>query len=271
MSSKCHFPFFAKSRKDENIKFNLVPCGKCEQCAKRRASEWSFRLMQEDKRSRSSSFITLTYATTHAPITRNGYLSIKKRDLQLFFKRLRKAHSGSKRSDIKYYAVGEYGGKLKRPHYHVILFNAKIAEISKAWNKGHVHYGSVSGASVGYTLKYISKPYKNFRMNDDREKPFSLMSKHLGANYLSAKMIRWHKVDLENRMYVNLEGGKKCTMPRYYKLRLYNDQEKEKIAAACRVRLAERILNDLFKYSKEDELETRWEKKRLFELQTLKA
>lgn len=178
--AECTFPIFVKSRKDEQLKFNLVPCGKCPNCLARRATAWSFRLMQEDKKSKSSLFITLTYDTKHVQITRNGHLTISKRDLQLFFKRLRFAHSGSEESDIKYYAVGEYGGKLKRPHYHVILFNAKIDLIAEAWNLGHVHYGEVSGASVGYTLKYISKPDKSFgnRINDDREKPFSIMSKN---------------------------------------------------------------------------------------------
>ena len=58
---------------------------------------------------------------------------------------------------IKYYAVGEYGGQFKRPHYHLIMFNVQIDAILNAWQLGTVHIGYVSGSSVGYTLKYIRK------------------------------------------------------------------------------------------------------------------
>lgn len=165
----------------------LVPCGKCPQCAARRVSQWSFRLMQQDKIAKYSHFITLTYDTEHIPITKKGYMDLSKRDLQLFFKRLRKlvvSKSSTQESNIKYYAVGEYGGKSERPHYHVIIFNVYNLElIEKAWGAGSVHYGTVSGASIGYTLKYISKPnvYPKHK-NDDRTKQFAVMSKGLAAH-----------------------------------------------------------------------------------------
>ena len=84
-----------------------VPCGKCPNCRSNRASAWSFRLIQEDKRSLSSNFVTLTYATEHVPILKSGYMSLNKSDLQKFFKRLRKLSI----QRLRYYAVGEYGGK----------------------------------------------------------------------------------------------------------------------------------------------------------------
>jgi hypothetical protein len=34
-------------------------------------------------------------------------------------------------------------------------------------------------------------------------------------------MVDWHKSDLENRMYLTLEGGKKIAMPRYFKDKIY--------------------------------------------------
>lgn len=155
-----------------------VPCGKCPQCLARRISGWSFRLMQEDKKSDSSHFITLTYDTDTVPISDKGYMSLNKRDVQLFFKRLRKAHG---KSNIKYYACGEYGTKGKRPHYHAILFNANIELLQDAWRCGQIHYGTVSAASVGYTLKYMCKPSKiPMHKNDDRQPEFSLMSKNWG-------------------------------------------------------------------------------------------
>lgn len=168
----CLTPLFLK---EHGVK---VPCGKCPECRARRASAWSFRLREEDKISHSSSFITLTYDTRTVPITKNGYMSLSKRDVQLFFKRLRKAHKAEAQKSIKYYAAAEYGGKTKRPHYHIILFNADISLVQEAWNKGSVHYGDVTGASVGYSLKYITKPGKiPQHRNDDRQPEFALMSK----------------------------------------------------------------------------------------------
>lgn len=212
-----------------------VPCGKCPQCVGRRISAWSFRLIQEDKRSTLSSFITLTYDTSTVPITERGFMVLCKRDLQLFFKRLRKSYSKGYdhlRQPIKYYAVGEYGGKGFRPHYHVILFNCPIELIQPAWNKGHVHYGQVSGASIGYTLKYMCKPRKfPLHQNDDRISEFALMSKRLGDNYLSRQMLAYHKADTVNRLYCTIEGGQKISMPRYYKDKIYTQEERGQIKA----------------------------------------
>lgn len=157
-----------------------VPCGKCPQCYARRISGWSFRLIQEDKKSDSSEFITLTYAPNKCGKTRNNYLTICKKDVQLFFKRLRKNANGVGQP-IKYYCVGEYGGVTGRPHYHAIIFNAKSELIDKSWDLGHVHHGIVSIQSVGYTLKYMCKPHKiPMHRNDDRQPEFSLMSKNWG-------------------------------------------------------------------------------------------
>lgn len=208
-----------------------VPCGKCPACYARRVSSWSFRLVEEDKRSDTSYFITLTYDTRHINITGKGYRTLCKRDVQLFFKKLRKYGSYDGCKSIKYYGVGEYGERTYRPHYHVILFNAKIDKIQLAWDKGSVHYGSVSEASIGYCLKYISKHKKiPLHENDDRQKEFALMSKRLGDNYLTEAMVNWHKSDLYHRMFCNLKDGKKIAMPRYYKDKLYNAEEREEAA-----------------------------------------
>jgi hypothetical protein len=229
MSSRCITPFYKKEKtKGENIPF---PCGKCPPCKKRRTSGWSFRLVKEGERSKSALFITLTYDTQYVPITPHGYMTLELKDLQKFFKRLRKLSN----EKLKYYAVGEYGSTKKRPHYHVILFNANKEHIKRAWalnNKliGTYHIGNVSNASIGYTLKYMSKSSKiPLHQNDDRKKEFSVMSKGLGSNYLTKSMINWHKNSLEQRMYIAIEDGKKIAMPRYYKDKMYNEDEKDKI------------------------------------------
>lgn len=177
-------------QKDLHNRTIPVPCGKCPECLARRASGWSFRLMQECKMARRADFVTLTYGKPNLDrkeyaecVTDNKFLSVRKRHVQLFFKRLRKSQDSLKLGwpPIRYYAVGEYGTQNFRPHYHIILFNAKLSLIDPAWSLGNVHYGNVSGASIGYCLKYMCKPPRiPLHGRDDREKEFALMSKDLG-------------------------------------------------------------------------------------------
>lgn len=210
--------------------WHTFPCGKCPECCARRASGWSFRLVQQGRISSSAMFVTLTYNWQHLEFSKNGFRSLNKTTLQLFFKRLRKRYPPR---TIKYYAVGEYGGKRGRPHYHIILFNADQQAVLDSWCDGgqpigDVHFGDVREASIGYVLKYISKDRRRKRFaRDDRMPEFALMSKGLGANYMTPRIVRWHKDDLLNRMYcvVPNSGGKKISMPRYYKDKLYSRTE----------------------------------------------
>jgi hypothetical protein len=162
-------------------------------------------------------------------------MTLKKTDIQKFFKRLRKCH-GKNHKSIKYYAVGEYGGQTLRPHYHIVIFNADINYFERAWaldNKkiGEIHVGTITDASIGYTLKYISKAAKiPMHQNDDRSKEFALMSKGLGSNYITENILKWHKANVEERVYVPLLDGKKAPLARYYKLRIYDEFEKERIS-----------------------------------------
>lgn len=224
MIFSCMQPF----RKQVETNIYELPCGKCPYCYKRRISNWSFRLMQEERVSLSSFFITLTYDTENIKLTKNGFMNLDKRDVQLFIKRLRKKN-GLK---LKYYLCGEYGGKTERPHYHILLFNAQIETIQPAWNLGQIHYGMVSEASVGYTLKYMSKISKIPKhQNDDRQKEFALMSKGLGKNYLTKNIINWHLSDLTGHNYCPLKSGHKISMPRYYKNKIYDKQQQGELKA----------------------------------------
>lgn len=238
---ECFNPFQLKNTGGTGINY-LVPCGKCPTCVKRRVSQWSFRLMEQGKNCISSHFITLTYDTEHIPITKKKFASLRKTHLQDFFKRLRRySELAGERERIKYYAVGEYGTRSRRPHYHIILFNGRPEHITHAWSLegkaiGGVHFGEVSGASIGYTLKYINKKAVNIGRAewDDREPEFALMSKGLGADYLTPKIVSWHHLDKLNRMYVNLLDGKKVGMPVYYKNKIYEKNERKLIGEYVR-------------------------------------
>lgn len=229
MSTRCMNPIIIRYNQADELK---VACGKCAPCIRKRVSCWSFRLDKQAEVSTSALFVTLTYNDQHIPWSKKGYHTLDKTDLQKFFKRLRKIHKGV---PIKYYACGEYGARTHRPHYHIILFNSNHADIAKAWsldNKeiGFIHYRPAEHNAIGYTLKYITKEKKVGRHHlDDRAKEFSLMSKGLGQNYITADMIGWHQADLLNRMYCPLKDGMKAPMPRYYKDRIYEKEQLEEI------------------------------------------
>lgn len=175
---QCIYPYFTKYG-------HAVPCGKCPTCLQRRTEQWVFRLQQEQKNSLSSHFLTLTYNEEFIRKTPNKWSTLQVRDLQLFFKRLRKRTS----LKLSYYAVGEYGSSTYRPHYHVILFNQlDQSTMVDMWRDehtkkplGHIYIDEVNSNTLGYTAGYIQKKrVVPCHPTDDRRKEFSIMSKDLG-------------------------------------------------------------------------------------------
>lgn len=222
----CVAPLRTKYR-DVNNNFIDAPCGKCWQCLERRASGWAERIRIELNVCDSAHFVTLTYSDENVPYITNEWpiQTLVKRDLQLFFKRLRKMT----RKKIIYYAVGEYGDQTERPHYHIILFNANPTIVDKAWTLGLTHYGKVEDGSIMYTLKYMQKREVPNYWTEGRQPKFALMSKGIGKGYLTEARIKWHKEDLMNRCYMPLRSGHKASLPRYLKDRIYTKKELQEI------------------------------------------
>lgn len=170
-----------------------------------------------------SKFITLTYANPHLTWA-HGSPQLVKSDLQKWFKRIRK-----KGYKVRYYAVGEYGSRTYRPHYHIILFGSVAdSDIRNAWPLGQVHIGTVTMASIQYCLGYIVNG-KGWTMRHNRVAPFCTMSRRpgIGANYLSDAMKAWHKSGRKN--YVLVDGVKRH-LPRYYKGKIFSKIDHVRIA-----------------------------------------
>jgi len=55
------------------------------------------------------------------------------------------------------------------------------------------------------------------------------MSKGLGKGYLTEAVKEWHYADMLNRMFLTVEDGKKVSMPRYYKNKIYTKPDREAI------------------------------------------
>lgn len=219
--------------KKEDTPCRVVPCGQCILCLKRKQNGWSFRLQQEEKISKSSCFLTLTYENT--PLSSSGIATLKKQDLVRFIKKVRKKvgynyYNKKVVNPIKYYACGEYGSESKRPHYHAIMFNLPNTwitdgdNISNTWNKGHIHIDPCTPGTIKYVTKYL---LKGKLVDDYKQKEFSLMSKGLGKSYLTPQIKKFHRENLQS--YITLPGGAKTTLPKYFADEIFDDEMKEKI------------------------------------------
>lgn len=199
--------------------YMTVPCGKCHECRSARSAGWAFRLEQEMKLHLESHFITLTYNDENLNWV-GDEPTLSKNDLQRYWKRVRKRLGKSR---VKYYACGEYGTTTLRPHYHAVVFGAPPAVLEDCWSDGNIFFGDVSSASIRYVTNYLCKsPNTNL---GNRLPEFALMSKGLGKNYLTPQMIRWHEENLAN--YCVGLGGVKMRLPRYYKDRIWDVNQKQ--------------------------------------------
>nr|QJB20892.1 MAG: replication initiator protein [Microvirus sp.] len=224
---QCMSPIFIRQKNGER---QFVPCGKCNFCLMSRRADWTFRLKEQQKVSVTAYFLTLTYDDEHLPS--DG--KVDKRELQLFFKRIRKQQDNIikelskvdkkalKWPKIKYYAVGEYGTKTKRAHYHAIMYNMHpilVENIYRHWTLGHSMCVPSNGATIHYTTKYVIN-------NEESDyKGFSLISKGLGESYELAA--DYHR---SGNVSVVYSDGVPQRLPRYYKDRFFTGWQKKVIA-----------------------------------------
>lgn len=196
-----------------------VACGKCVECLTKKATEWSFRLMDEAKLHKYNCFMTLTYSPENYPVGGN----VNCRDIQLFMKRLRKKLKGVK---IRYFYCGEYGKKRGRPHYHLILFgycpddirfnfvkagikHYRSALIEQIWKLGNVDIEiELNLDNTKYCAKYMQKLNVSENSQGSAE-PFIRMSNRpgIGAGSFDEKSLVCDKI---------YHNGKSINVPRYY-------------------------------------------------------
>ena len=178
---ECISPINIRNPAEEKQRIT-VPCGRCLFCLSSKRNEWSFRLWQEVKIAESAVFLTMTYADEHLLWNHERPL-LYKPDLQKFIKRMRNFQTRKTKSNkqIRYYAVGEYGTKTKRPHYHMMAFNLHeklLNEVTQIWDKGHIDIGECNPATIRYLTKYvINRPDMQYK----DAPPFALMSKRPGS------------------------------------------------------------------------------------------
>lgn len=165
--------------------FLEVPCGKCENCRKRKRNDYFVRLVAEYEDvircNGTAFFFTLTYNNDNLPFYEDiPCFSLD--DIQKYLKRIR-TYAFRKFNiplkTIKYFITSEVGDKYNRPHYHGILFVRypldatqrylfKEEIVRACWHHGFVNFGRKlegvkekgviqSPAALRYVVKYVTK------------------------------------------------------------------------------------------------------------------
>jgi len=238
MSTICMNPFTLS----EDNGGHQVPCGKCYNCKRRRASSWSVRLMKEYERSTSGYFLTLTYDTKHVDITDKGFMTLNKKHLQDFFKRLR-IHLDRyyDKKKIRVFYCGEYGAKGGRAHYHACIFGHVFnhdpckdyfkrlpsgsiiygsSELCNLWPFGHAAFGTLTYHSAGYTARYtLQKIEDTKKYYKGRYPPFcqASLKPAIGKEYFDQNYKRMFS---DQGCTLNLKFGQppvRVPIPYYYK------------------------------------------------------
>lgn len=238
--------------------FVQIPCGKCIGCRLDYAKQWANRIMLEAQYHKDAYFVTLTYDDAHVPLSwysdpetgeARQSMTLRKRDFQLFMKRLRKWQGDE--ANIRYFAAGEYGSNTLRPHYHAIIFDLRLDDLvfykynklrqplynseslNRIWSVrntikgvspdyiklGFVVVGKLSWESAAYTARYTAK--KNNTQGDDffetfnMEKPFTLMSRRpgIGRQYYEDHP---EMFDFTTLNIPTSDGGRKVAIPKYF-------------------------------------------------------
>lgn len=234
-----------------------VPCGTCILCREEQARQWAVRITHEAQQYEQSSFVTLSYSDENIPT----HGSLNYADLQKFWKRLRKAVGR-----LRYYAVGEYGDKSFRPHYHACIFghafiNQRIIlrttptllwtcpTLQKAWGLGHVSVGALTFQSARYTASYVTKKLrsKQVYVRTDHEsgelipivQPRPFMSRNIGKQWWE----QWRGQVIDHD-YVIINAQKQKPPKAYDKWLKALDPDKHDEIKAARLEHAEPLTDE---------------------------
>jgi hypothetical protein len=222
---QCVSPNLIRDPRYRGSSYLPVDCGKCGACKHNRRTDWTFRITEEARAHPSTVFVTLTYDETNLPLNNDGVPSLHKRDMQLYFKRLRQRISAVHQK-LRYYTVGEYGTTTRRPHYHSIIFGLHRnlwPELKNAWGLGHVHAQPINAARIHYVTKYHMNYDKDLSKDLNINPEFSTQSQGIGKAYIE-RAKAWHR----NNGYMHLiNNGYVQRLPRYYKDRIFNPLERE--------------------------------------------
>lgn len=177
----------------EDKEYNLVPvpCGCCIGCRLDYSRQWANRCYLESLLYQDNYFLTLTYDDNHIRFGEVGNATLVEEDFTKFMKDLRRYFEYHFHfTGIRFYGCGEYGDSSLRPHYHILLFNCPIPDLTldfpavvdgeniltqhnangdlyyysdiihSIWSKGNILIGKLSWQSCAYVARYVMKKQK---------------------------------------------------------------------------------------------------------------
>ena len=227
-----------------------LPCGKCPSCRLIQAREKSIRCVHEASLYKKNSFITLTYDDKHLESERLIYAHAQKfiRDIRYRFPE----------NPIPTVITGEYGGKNKRPHFHILLFNFAPNDqkehkknkqgdwlysspiIDQIWgrndpNKSPSLVGPVNLSSAGYVCRYQLKKQEHKEQAD----LFKPIVRYSSKYAIGKAWIEKNWQETFRKGYVQVNTSEKCKIPRYYEnwLKKYRPDDYEMYICDTKLRI----------------------------------
>lgn len=201
-----------------------VPCGKCINCLIAKQSSLTFlanrELIDVYRKGGCASFVTMTYDDNHLPINECGKVTLRKRDVQLWLKNLRRnMEYHNDHTKFKYILCGEYGDSFGRPHYHIVLLGLSDSKARfytrKLWRHGLCDIGVLTAGGIRYVCKYLTKQHPTKEVKELREKynvenPFLTHSIGIGKDWVARNV---QKIADDDFQFV--VNGKKRFYPKW--------------------------------------------------------
>lgn len=230
---------------DERVAYVEYECGQCIECREKKARQWQVRMAEEVKNDIHKYFLTLTFSPEGLqeiykilPDGRKMDNVAAKLAMRRCLERFRKRHGHS----LRHWYVTELGHEgTERIHMHGILFTDEelkfeVLEEQKdgywvnwdLWKYGKCFLGKyVSERTVNYLVKYIIKVDE---VHPDY-KAIVLCSPGIGRNFTETRtfkeLYKYKPKDVKN--WYRLPNGAKTILPKYYKNKAYNEDERELI------------------------------------------
>lgn len=171
------------------------PCGQCLNCKINKRRDWQARLLLEAASHDYGIFVTFTYNNDFGPPPPllKSHAKFLLASLHIYYPYLR------------YYLVGEYGGKGGRTHFHAHLFSqipVLDSVLRKVWIFGSIHVGDTEPASLDYVLGYLLKGSKLIRWPIEHRFPeFRITSKGMGKLALPHLLIDGTELPREFKVF----------------------------------------------------------------------
>lgn len=176
----------------------LVPCGVCPECLKKKQSGFVVRTIEEVKKRGTCCFVTLTYNDDNLP-KNDGVPTLCREHLKKWKRETRTKYYRLYHKNFPEYGFllcGEYGPRTNRPHYHGLLLGLDKPHLDfmeKYWQDrfGFTVFKQVPTVSLDgsdditkvarYVAKYCIKPAEVVKNNFELvEKPRIMTSKFYG-------------------------------------------------------------------------------------------